>query len=189
MVRRRVVEGGAQGGVADQQARVGGGALGPQLGLRQQDVRERDRGRGLRRAGQRAHLVERHGAHDLDRADRAVGADAERRQEHVAVGVAGVLDRRDVGDVDLARAQHRVERGGDAHDLLGVLGGEEARERPLHGEGVDEADAPEAQGAAAGGIAGGHLGRALHRASQDRPQRLDVAAAREPGERRLGALH
>ena len=131
--------------VADQQARVGIGALGADLRLRHQHADERDRGRRGARDGDAVDRRQRQLRDQLHRLDGAVAADAERRQQDVALGVVRVLDARDVGDVELARGEHAVELGRDGCHLAHLLGVEVPGQRPLDREGVDERDAAEAQ--------------------------------------------
>ena len=101
-MRRRVLERALQRGVADQQRRVGLLAERNVLGLGQQHLRQHDRGRALGRHGDRPHLLERLARDELDRVDRALGRDAEPRQDPQPLGVARVLDRGDRREVELA---------------------------------------------------------------------------------------
>ena len=108
--------------VADQQLRVRASSpSGTMLRLRQQHAREHDRGRALRRHGDRAHAAERQPRDELDRVDGALRRDAQPRQQAQPVRVARVLDRRDRRDVDLAVDQHPVQLRRDAGDLLDVV--------------------------------------------------------------------
>ena len=104
--------------VADQQLRVGLLAERHVLRVRQQHLRQHDRGRALGRDRDGADPLERHRRDELDRVDRALGRDAEPRQEPQPVGVPRPLDRRDRRHVDLAGEQRPRELGRDAGDLL-----------------------------------------------------------------------
>ncbi len=116
---RRILEGGLERGVADQELRVGL--------LAERHVRRR-RGRStfvstteVADSGVTATArisLERQPRDELDRVDRALRGDAEPRQEQQRVGVTRVLDRGDRRGVDLARDQPPVELGRDAGDLL-----------------------------------------------------------------------
>ena len=117
-MRRRVLEGALQRGVADQQRRVGLLAERHVVGLGEQHLRQHDRGRALRRDRHAAHLLERLARDELDRVDGALGGDAEPRQQAQAVGVARVLDRGDRREVELAVQQPRVQLGRHALHLL-----------------------------------------------------------------------
>jgi hypothetical protein len=119
-VRGRVLERAPQSRVADQERRVRLDAERDDLRPRQQDAHEDDRGRALRRNGNRADLAERDPAHELDRVDGALGRDAQAWQDQQPVGVPRVLDRRDRRDVDLAREQHAVELRRDTAHLIDV---------------------------------------------------------------------
>ena len=79
----------------------------------QQHLRQHDRGRRLGRDRDGADAVERRRRDELDRVDRALGRDAEPRQQPQDVGVARVLDRRD---------RRRVELAGDAARRLSSVG-------------------------------------------------------------------
>ena len=121
VVGRRILEGALQRGVADQQLRIRLLVERADLGRREQHLRQHDRGGALGRDRHRADAAERHPGHELDRVDRALGRDAEPRQQPERVGVARVLDRRDRGDVELSVEQEPVELGRNARDLLDVV--------------------------------------------------------------------
>ena len=126
--------------VADQQLRV---RLLPErdvLGLRQQHLRQHHRRRGLRRDRDDAYLLERLLRHELDRLDRALGGDAQAREQPQLVRVARILDRRDRRRVELAGDEHLVQLGRDAEHLFHL--GLDAVEDGRH---VDVRDAAEHQ--------------------------------------------
>ena len=81
VVRRRILEGALQRGVADEQRGVGLFLEGEDLGVREQHPREHDGGGALGRDGDRPHATEGHAAHELDRVDGSLGRDAQPRQE------------------------------------------------------------------------------------------------------------
>ena len=81
VVRGRILERGLQRRVADQELRVGLLAERHVLGLRQQHLRQHDRGRGLGRDRDRAHLLERLARDELDRVHRPFRAHAQTRQQ------------------------------------------------------------------------------------------------------------
>jgi len=88
---------------------------------------------------QRANLLELDVGDHEDRAHGAVGSDAHRRQQDQVVGVAGVLDRRHAGDIDVTGDDRRIE-------LCRRTGQRRVNSQgPVHGEDVEEADAPDAQ--------------------------------------------
>ncbi len=138
VVRRRVLERRLQRCVADQQRRVGVRAERDVLCLGEEHLRQNDRRGRLGRDRDGADPVERRRGDELDRVDRALGGDAEPRQQEQRVGVARVLDRGDRRGVDLAREQPPVEVGRDADDLL-VLDLDPVEDRRHVGVG----DAPE----------------------------------------------
>ena len=139
VVRCRVLEHALERGIADQKLRV---RLLPERhvhGVRQQDADEHDRGRALRRDGNRPDSGKRRTRDELDRVDRPLRGNCNAGEDAKPVGVARVRDRRDRGQIDLAREQPAVQLRRNARDLLGVR--VEAEEERRH---VDVRDAPEA---------------------------------------------
>src|SRR2546430_1125902 len=105
VVRRRILERGLQRRIADQELRIG---LLPErhvLGLRQQHLRQHDRGRGLRRDGDLPHLLERLAGHELERIHRTLRAHAQARQKPESIPIARILDGRDLREAGLAGEQ------------------------------------------------------------------------------------
>ncbi len=146
VMRRRIGEGRVQRRVADH----AGARRPPRPRARisawgTSTLHEHDRRRRVARHGDRAHRGQRQLRDELHRLDGAVRADAERRQQDVALGVGRVLDARDVGDVELPRREQAVELGRHGHHLAHLVRVEVARERPLDREGVDVRDAAESQ--------------------------------------------
>ena len=82
-MRRRVLERRLEGGVPDQELRLGLPGVvrleGSVLGLREQDGRQRNGRRGFRGHRDDADLLERRAGHELDRVDGALGRDAIQR--------------------------------------------------------------------------------------------------------------
>ena len=79
-MRRRVLERALQRLVADQELRVGLLLERDVLDVRQQHLREHDRGRALGRH-RHARIAGTGPRHELDRVDRALGGDAHARQD------------------------------------------------------------------------------------------------------------
>ena len=118
VVRRRVLERAPQRRVADQELRVGLLSERHVPRVREQHLREHDRGRALGRHRDRPDLREGRPRDELDRVDGALRRDAQARQDPQRRRVARVLDRRDRREVELAVEQQPVQLGRDALDLL-----------------------------------------------------------------------
>ena len=134
---RWVLEGRLQGRIADQQGRLGLLAERDVLSLGEEHLRQHDRSGALGGDRNRAHVLQRRTGDKLDRVDRALGADAQARQDPQPVRVARVLDRGDRREIALAREQSSVEVGRHTDELLDL--GVEPIEDRGH---VHVADAP-----------------------------------------------
>ena len=77
----RILERRLQGSVADQELRVGLLSKGNVVGIRQQHLRQHNRGRRLGRDRHRAHVLERLARHELDRIHRPFRAHAQPGQQ------------------------------------------------------------------------------------------------------------
>ncbi len=142
MVRRRILEHALQRRIADEQRGVGVVRLRERnlLGVREEHAHEDGGCRALRSDGDRVDAVDGSARDQLDRVDRALGRDAESRQDAQPVRVAAVGDRRDRREVDLARDQLFVEVGRDAADLVDVGVQLEEDGRHVHVGDTAEAD-------------------------------------------------